>query len=64
MKRIAIIYERSNKIGQGHYFRSKRLFSLIKKKFKTKIFRIIFNPDCTSATCAETLEWCDGSACI
>ena len=40
MKRIAIIYERSNKIGQGHYFRSKRLFSLIKKKFKTKIFRI------------------------
>jgi spore coat polysaccharide biosynthesis predicted glycosyltransferase SpsG len=40
MKKIAIIYEKSNKIGQGHYFRSKRLFNLIKEKFKTKIFRI------------------------
>ena len=32
---------------------------------KAKIFRIIFNPDyCTTVTCLETLQWCDGSACI
>jgi len=32
---------------------------------KAKIFRIIFNPDyCTTASCLETLQWCDGTACI
>lgn len=40
MKKIAIIYEKSNKIGHGHYFRSKRLFNLIRNKFNTKLFRV------------------------
>ncbi len=40
MKKIAIIYEKSKKIGTGHYFRSLRLKDLLKKKFIISLFNI------------------------
>ena len=40
MKKIAIIYEKSKKIGSGHYFRSLRLKDLLKNKFIISLFNI------------------------
>jgi spore coat polysaccharide biosynthesis predicted glycosyltransferase SpsG len=40
MKKIAIIYEKSKKIGTGHYFRSLRLRDLLEKKFIISLFHI------------------------
>ena len=40
MKKIAILFEKSNKIGSGHYFRSLRLKNLLKDKFKVTLFHI------------------------
>lgn len=32
-KKIGIIYQKSNKIGYGHYIRSLRLAKILKKKY-------------------------------
>ena len=40
MKKIAILFEKSNKIGSSHYFRSLRLKNLLKDKFKVTLFHI------------------------
>tara|TARA_Y100000768_G_scaffold330237_1_gene268830 strand:- start:781 stop:1635 length:855 start_codon:yes stop_codon:yes gene_type:complete len=40
MKKILIVYEKSKKIGSGHYFRSLRLFKKLKKFFYVSIFEI------------------------
>ena len=40
MKKISILYERSKKIGSGHYFRSIRLCEILKKSFSVSLFQI------------------------
>jgi spore coat polysaccharide biosynthesis predicted glycosyltransferase SpsG len=40
MKKIAILFEKSKKIGLGHYFRSIRLYNLLKNKFIVSLFEI------------------------
>ncbi len=40
MKKILIIYEKSKKIGSGHYFRSLRLFKKLQKYFYVSLIEI------------------------
>lgn len=40
MKKISILFEKSKKIGSGHYFRSIRLYELLKNKFIVSLFEI------------------------
>lgn len=38
-KKILIVYEKSKKVGMGHYYRSKRLKNLLKKNYNVKIIQ-------------------------
>ena len=40
MKKITILFEKSKKIGLGHYFRSTRLYDFLKNKFIVSLLEI------------------------